>query len=274
MTQIRIDNPRVLSAVLAVAWLVALASCQAPPAGTGQPAAPAEGNPPAPGFDQVGSDRRAVEIADSVMERLGGRASWDATRILTWRFFGKRRHLWDKGSGDLRFEEGGLTVLMNLNTRQGRAWRDGTAVGDPDSLASQLDHAYSAWINDSYWLIMPYKLKDSGVTLKYQGEGMTEQGVSAHVLELTFKDVGLTPHNRYRVWVGAEDNLVRQWSFYAKADDLEPAFVLPWAGWRRYGRIWLADDFGRSRHSEVAVYEELPASVFTSPGPVSLPPPD
>lgn len=46
---------------------------------------------------------------------------------------------------------------------------------------------------------MPYKLKDSGVTLKYKGEGQTEEGEPAQVLVLTFKDVGVTPQNKYEV---------------------------------------------------------------------------
>ena len=34
---------------------------------------------------------------------------------------------------------------------------------------------------------MHYKLRDSGVTLKYHGEGMTEEGLPAYILELTFR---------------------------------------------------------------------------------------
>ena len=78
----------------------------------------AETNPALPGFDEAGSDPRAIEIADAVMERLGGRANWDATRYLTWRFFGKRLHVWDKWTGDLRFEQGDLVVLMNIHSRE------------------------------------------------------------------------------------------------------------------------------------------------------------
>lgn len=228
------------------------------------------GNPPAPGFDLAGSDTRAIEIADRVMARLGGRSAWEQTRYLTWRFFGKRRHVWDKWTGNARFEQGDLTVLMNLNTRAGRSWRSGVAVTDDDSTAAHVDAAYRAWINDAYWLVMPYKLKDSGVTLKYAGQEMTQEGLPAHVLELTFTDVGVTPQNRYRVWVDINDALVRQWAFYREAGDEAPRFVLPWQGWSPYGRIWLADDFGRSRHTEVAVFDRLPASVFEDPAPPAL----
>jgi len=80
----------------------------------------AETNPSLPGFDEAGSDGRAIEVADAVMDRLGGRANWDATRFTTWRFFGLRLHVWDKWTGDLRFEHDDLTVLVNIQSRKGR----------------------------------------------------------------------------------------------------------------------------------------------------------
>mgnify|MGYP000707661607 FL=1 len=159
----------------------------------------ASDNPPAPGFDTAGSDPRAIAIADEVMTRLGGRDSWDQTRYITWRFFGKRRHLWDKWTGRLRYESDDLTVLMNLHTRQGRAWQSGSEIADPDTLAARLQHGYEAWINDAYWLVMPYKLKDSGVTLKYVGEGATEVGEMADVLALP-PTHDVNPRHRRRQW--------------------------------------------------------------------------
>jgi len=227
-------------------------------------------NPPLPGFDLEGSDPRAMEIADQVMARLGGRQGWDQTRFLTWRFFGRRLHVWDKWTGDIRFEEDGLVVLMNIHTRQGRAWQEGQELAQPDTLQARLEHAYRAWINDSYWLVMPYKLKDSGVTLRYKGKGQTQEGRPADILVLTFKDVGVTPQNKYEVWVDQEDHLVRQWAFYAEAGDAEPKFVSPWSNWQPYGRIWLADEHGQRKHTDVAVFDELPASVFTDPAAADL----
>ncbi len=226
----------------------------------------AERNPAAEGFDQIGSDARAIEVADAVMERLGGRPNWDNTRYIAWRFFGRRFHVWDKWTGDLRYEaEDGHVVLMNIHSRQGKAWEAGQPVTDPDSTAARIEAGYRAWINDSYWLVMPYKLKDTGVTLKYKGVGETEAGEPSDILELTFTDVGVTPQNKYDVYVDREERLVRQWAFYADADDQDPRFTSPWSNWRQYGDIWLADDPGRYQHTDVAVYDELPRALFEDP---------
>lgn len=227
-------------------------------------------NPPADGFDSAGSDPKAIEIADAVMEKMGGRENWDRTRYLTWRFFGRRLHVWDRWTGDVRFEEADRITLMNVHTRQGRVWRTGEEIAEPDSLKKYLNKGYRAWINDSYWLVMPYKLKDSGVTLTYAGEAKMENGRDAYVLTLTFEDVGVTPQNKYDVFVDRERMLVEQWAFYRNASDEKPRFVGPWTGWTPHGRILLSAGRGARAHSDVAVFDELPRSVFESPRPVDM----
>lgn len=229
-----------------------------------------EANPPAPGFNLANSDTRAIAIADEVMQALGGRRAWDKTRYITWRFFGRRQHIWDKWSGDLRYTYRTLLVLMNLNTNEGRAWIAGREVTRPDSLREILKKTHSAWINDSYWMFMPYKLKDSGVTLRYLGADTTAAGEAADVLELTFSEVGDTPDNKYHVYVSTRDRLVKQWDFYLKRSDEKPRFSTPWKNWRRYSDILLSDDRGERRHSDIAVFDALPEAVFRSPTPVDV----
>ena len=46
------------------------------------PAMAQSANPHAEGFDLEGSDAKAIEIADAVMEKMGGRENWDNTRYL------------------------------------------------------------------------------------------------------------------------------------------------------------------------------------------------
>jgi hypothetical protein len=227
-------------------------------------------NPPAPGFNFEGSDAKAIAIADEVMKKLGGRENWDKTRCVTWKFFGRRLHVWDKWTGNIRVERGDEIYLMNLHTQKGRAWKGGEEVTHPDSLGKMLKAGYAAWVNDSYWMFMPYKLKDSGVTLKYAGEDTMAGGRPAEVLELTFENVGLTPQNKYRVYVDKETKLVGKWDFFTNASDEKSRFSNAWANWQPYGNILLSDDRGRGKHTDIAVFDELPASVFESPAPVDF----
>ncbi|MBT8485829.1 MAG: hypothetical protein HKO59_06835 [Phycisphaerales bacterium] len=229
-------------------------------------------NPAAPGFDAAGSDASAIAIADEVMARMGGRVAWDDTRYLQWDFFGARRHAWDRHTGAARIEgtdrERGASyvILMNVDSGVGDAWVDGVKVTDPELRATWLERGRRAWINDSYWLLMPYKLKDTGVTLRDLGVATMLDGRTSHTLELTFDGVGVTPENRYVVHVAADSGLVEQWDFYRTRTDADPSFRIPWHDWQPHGEILLSGNRGPDRRlTSISVTETLPADLFLRP---------
>lgn len=234
-----------------------LSSCQAPPE--------SEENPPSPGFDIEGSDHHAILLADEIMGAMGGRKAWDDTRYLQWNFFGRRQLTWDKNTGNVRIEipADSTIFLLNVNTLQGKVKRRGEEVTNPDTLKTLLQRGKSIWINDSYWLTMPFKLKDSGVTLKYAGVDTLSGGQPADVLQLTFKNVGDTPQNKYLVYMDKQSKLVTQWSFFRDAGQEEPDFTNPWLDYRQYGKILLSGDRGERKLTDIAVSESLPEETFT-----------
>jgi hypothetical protein len=218
-----------------------------------------------PPFDLAGSDAKAVALADSVMAACGGLENWQKTRFIKWICLGKRLNVWDKHTGNVRIESQVSLVLMNLHTKKGRAWKSTVELTEPDELKRAMDYGYEAWINDSYWLLLPFKLKDGGVTLKYLGEDTTRDGRPADMLSLTFKNVGVTPNNKYHVYVDKETRLLTQWTYFMDAADEHQRFTMPWANYQKYGSILLSDDRGTKKHAGLAVYDELPAYVFESP---------
>ncbi len=222
-------------------------------------------NPAADGFMATASDAKAIQIADQVMMAMGGRKAWDDTRIIAWNFLGKRHLIWNKHSGDVRITSpvDSTIYLVNIFDGTGRVKVGESVVTDPEQKNDLLKKAKRYWINDSYWLVMPFKLKDSGVTLKYLREGKTEIGAPAHVLELTFDNVGVTPNNRYEIWVDQSDHLVKQWAFYRERHLKEPRYVRPWDHYREYNKILLsADRSDKYGPSHVVVLDELDTSVF------------
>ena len=227
---------------------------------------PKMGNPPAPGFNASDSDVKAVAIADEVMQAMGGRKGWDDTRCISWNFFGGRTLLWDKHAGLCRIEwlKRPQKIIVNLNDGTGKVSLGGVGQTHPDSLAKYLDIGKRVWINDSYWLVMPFKLKDSGVTLKYLGEGKTEKDEAADLLQMTFQNVGVTPDNKYHVWVDKKTRLVTQWSYFPKFTDEKPQFTNAWADYKRYGKILLSSDRGKGEGSlsSIQVLEVAPVRVF------------
>lgn len=211
-----------------------------------------------------GSDPRAVLIAEEVLDALGGRAAWDRARVLEWNFFGRRSHVWDKWTGDYRLDDGTKVVLMNLNTGVGRVFEDGVEVADADERTKELARAKSIWINDSYWLVMPYKLLDTGVTLRDGGQRKLASGMPADVLRVEFEAVGDTPKNAYDVFVSQETRLVSEWSYFEDRGDAEPKLSSPWAGWKEFRGIRLCGGRGPKREiTDIAVRDEPPAKLHT-----------
>ena len=218
------------------------------------------------------SDEQAVEIARATLATMGGEEAWNNTRYISWKFMGGRLHVWDKWTGNHRMESQNrdgdqIVSLINVNTWEGRIFKNGAEVTDPDELAALLNSAFRGWNNDTYWMFMPYKLLDPGVTLEYLGERPMADGRPADVLQLTFEDVGDTPNNKYEVFVATDTGLVEQWTHWTRFDDPEPRFTAPWADWQQFGSIMLATDKGRERDWAIHVYDELPETVFTNPEP-------
>jgi len=224
-------------------------------------------NPAAKGFDLANSDAKAITIADDVMKAMGGRKAWDKTRYITWNFFGARKHVWDKKTGDVRIEgiRDKSVAIINVNTEKGIIFRNGEMVTNADSLKKFISQAKGQWINDSYWLVMPFKLKDSGVTLKYLSEGKTQKEEDAYLLSLTFKEVGNTPQNKYHVWVSKADNLVKQWAFYQNASNENAGFTLPWDNYQKMDKILLFGDRGERKLTNIKVLKKIDAKTMKDP---------
>jgi hypothetical protein len=220
------------------------------------------------GWSQGSPDWRAKQIADSVMWAMGGKQNWDNTQYLRWNFFGRRTLWWNKWSGEVRIEIPArkLVLLSNINTKTGSAFRNGREITQPDSVIFFNDRAYKILVNDSYWLAMPFKLLDPGVNLSYLGTGNDSAGKNCSILQLTFHAVGVTPENKYHVWVDQETYLVTQWAYFEKFTDEQPALINPWQDYRRYGTILLSAGRGPEEGmlTEISV-DPIPAETFIRP---------
>ena len=196
-----------------------------------------------------GSDPKAVAIADQVMEALGGRKTWDALPGLRWSFGSmlgdsvrsSRRHAWDKMTGRHRVDgvnrQGqSFTYIHTVDdTTRGLAWVNGTRI-EGDSLRKLLRRANALWINDTYWMLMPYKLRDPGVTLGYAGD-TTMAGGTYDRLALSFDRVGITPGDRYWVYVNRANHRVERWEMVLEGDQPPPE-AYTWEGWERHDGLW------------------------------------
>ena len=149
----------------------------------------------------------APGLAREVWKASGGE-SWSGVKELRFTFVveveGKTvasaAHIWKvaEGTDEVTWKDKHVTINVNTPPTEGDA-----------------KAAYARWVNDSYWLIAPLKVLDPGVTVK--AEGAKEiNGVASETLQLSFGAVGLTPTDRYVMYVDPQTKLLRSWDYQPK----------------------------------------------------------
>ncbi|MGH9380468.1 MAG: hypothetical protein ACRD2Z_07625 [Thermoanaerobaculia bacterium] len=202
------------------------------------------------------ADPQARELAQRTTGAMGGREAFDGIRLLhfTWQvergdeIVAEREHWWDRATGDYRVDlhigsGAPAVVLLNLRTREGRAFAQGSRLAGEEEEAL-VERAYGAYINDSYWLLMPWKWLEPGVRLEWQGERAVD-GRTYEVAVLSFvSGTGLTSGDRYWAWVDPATGLMDRWQYVLQQEDGSPGDQPPttwiWSDWRPSGGVLFA----------------------------------
>ena len=132
-----------------------------------------------------------------------------------------------------------------------------------------LDLAGRNWSGETYWLLMPLKMRDPGVILKYDGEVLLD-GVPYDKLHLNFESVGQTPGDQFWAYINRKTHLMDRWEFL-----LDSGFkaVHEWTDYRRFGGLLLSTRRQGPYEIEmqdILVTDRLPDAIFTSPDPLTL----
>ena len=226
------------------------------------------------------SDPKAVAIAEQVLKNLGGREKWAAPTGLRWTFGAAthdtlrspRRHSWNMHTGEHRVEgvsRAGIKYLFIHtlgDTTSGIAFMNGNRI-EGDSLRKLTDRAQALWTNDSYWFLMPYKLLDPGVHLKYDAEVKDSTGTFDR-LAMSFDHVGLTPGDRYWVYVNQKNHRVERWEFVLQGTT-PPPVRWTWEGWEKHDGLWFPTAHRQGETAimttQVETLKEFPATEFRAP---------
>lgn len=234
---------------------------------------------------------RADSLAWAAYAAMGGPAVWEHVPAVRFDFAAqaegeppptnRRRHLWNRTTGDYRLEsvrgDSVYVVLFNTQTRAGQVFasasRADTAAMVPVAEAQRqgwLDRAYRAFINDTYWLLQPTKLFDPGVARALEPDSAAN---GQTVVRLSFEGVGLTPGDRYWLYFAPGSALPAAWRFHLQGDSTSGPLI------RSEGDTVLATPFGpatlRTRHrvgtgrtiltDHVALPDSVDAAFFTDP---------
>ncbi|MGE5176086.1 MAG: DUF6503 family protein [Hyphomicrobiales bacterium] len=199
------------------------------------------------------ADPKAAAIAKELTDAMGGQKAWDDLPYFRFDFVivrdGKEvarfRHWWDKKHGRERVEgpddKGRIvTAIFSLADKKGKTFTDGLLDTDSTNIANIIQMGYERWVNDTYWVMMPFKLRDPGTHLKYDREETGKDGTPYDVLELTFdKGVGLTSDDHYWLFVNRKTHLIDKWE-YVLTGQKPPPQVVHWESWTQIGPIRLS----------------------------------
>ncbi|MGH9364261.1 MAG: hypothetical protein ACRD1B_03215, partial [Thermoanaerobaculia bacterium] len=168
-------------------------------------------------------DAKADAVGKQLIAAMGGEKAWEKSRQFQFDFVvlreGKkavsRSHAWDRYTGDYRVSGTDKTgapyaVYLNVNTKDGKAFVNGKPV-ESEQQAALLKGAYGMFINDTYWLLAPWKVFDPGVHLAYDGEKPCPDACVCDVLKLSFEEVGLTPRDVYWLYVARDSHRMVRW---------------------------------------------------------------
>jgi hypothetical protein len=227
-------------------------------------------------------DPRADAVGKELIAAMGGMPAWEKARQFRFDFVvvkegkpvARFSHAWDRYTGDYKLtgsDKNGApyTVLFNVNTKTGTAYVNGRPA-DATKQAQMLENAYGRFINDSYWLLAPWKIFDPGVHLAYDGEKPCPGGGTCDVLRLSFDNVGLTPKDVYWLWVTRDGRRMVQWQ-YVLGGASDPPTTVAWKDWKTMGGIALSMDKPMPnepleiRFENVAVSSARDDSLFAAP---------
>ncbi|HYJ32106.1 MAG TPA: DUF6503 family protein [Candidatus Binatia bacterium] len=228
------------------------------------------------------ADAKAATVAKQLSDAMGGQRTWDVLPYFRFDFVvvqqGKEvarfQHWWDKRNGRCRVQgpdDKGRTVtaIFTLKDKKGKSFTDGIVDTDPTNIANIVQMGYERWVNDTYWIIMPFKLRDPGTHLKYVRLKRLG-GKDYDVLQLSFdRGVGLTSGDRYTLYVNRSTHLLDKWDMMLEGKKPPPA-TSTWEQWTPIGPVKLALNHrlqGKPveiRFDNVAVPQTMDPGVFAN----------
>lgn len=144
------------------------------------------------------SGTKADRVAERMLDKLN-KDAFDKIPFINFEFFGgTHKYVWDKKNNNAVIRWDDYKVVLNLDTQEGVVYKNDTIL--KGQKANELkDKAWSYWCNDSFWLIAPFKVFDSGTE-----RSLVDVEEGAHGLLVKYTSGGVTPGDSY-LWT-LDDN--------------------------------------------------------------------
>ena len=172
-------------------------------------------NEPVPNGSQ-GND--AEKLADEMLRTLN-KPAFDSLKYISFNYADRHTYEWDLIDNSVVVYWETNEVFVNLNE-------------DPGSYTILEYEAYEFFINDSFWLIAPFKVRDKGVirsTVEVEG---------GRGLLVTYTSGGVTPGDSY-LWIIDDKGFPVAWKLWTSNVPLG-GLKMTWGGWRELENVWFS----------------------------------
>lgn len=225
-------------------------------------------------------DDKSKQLIKKIWEFSGGVKSWEESRYFQFTFnverdnkiSSSRHHWWDRYTGDYRLEyernKDTVLVLFNVNSKSGSVWKNGQLIINDSTAQTFIQNAYTAFINDTYWLVAHLKLEDPGVNVTFSG---TEEidNKNHSILHVSFGDsVGLTPGDQYWFYV-SDEGKVSRWKYLLQGRSTSSE--LNWNDYQVVGKLQVSltksslDGKFSIKFTNVNISKDIQHDIFTHP---------
>ncbi|MFD0861950.1 hypothetical protein ACFQ1M_07005 [Sungkyunkwania multivorans] len=171
------------------------------------------------------SGSEADALAEKMLEAVKHDA-YKATNYIEWTFKDMHHYKWVKNSGKVEVYWDDHVVSLDLNDHsKSEAFTDETKV--IGNMKTELtDKALAYFNNDSFWLVAPHKVFDTGTK---RGIVTLEDGSKG--LLVTYTSGGTTPGDSY-LWILNENGLPKSYKMWVKIIPVG-GLEATWEGWKQ-----------------------------------------
>ncbi|SNT05365.1 hypothetical protein SAMN05421640_2181 [Ekhidna lutea] len=162
--------------------------------------------------------QEAEELADEMLTALN-KPGFDTLSIINFTYPGGHTYEWNRDENEVRVQWESNDVLLNLNV-------------SPEEYSSTEYQGYEYFINDSFWLIAPFKVRDHGVI---RSSVKLDEGRG---LLVTYTTGGVTPGDSY-LWIIDEKGFPKAWKLWTSNVPIG-GLKFGWGGWTEKKGVWFS----------------------------------
>lgn len=162
--------------------------------------------------------QEAEQLADEMLKALN-KEGYDTLSMIRFTYPGGHTYEWNKAENMVRVQWEGNDVFLDLNQ-------------SIEAFNAAEYQGYEYFINDSFWLVAPFKVRDGGVVRSIvkvdEGRGLL----------VTYASGGITPGDSY-LWIIDDRGFPTAWKLWTSNVPIG-GLEFKWGGWVEKQGVWFS----------------------------------